>query len=36
MITLTLKENALTEDIQDRTHTEFLCNQAGYCWLEVK
>ena len=21
---------------QDRTHTEFLCNQAGYCWLEVK
>ena len=22
---------------QDRTHTEFLCNNTGkYCWLEVK
>ncbi|MES1987278.1 MAG: hypothetical protein V4440_04470 [Pseudomonadota bacterium] len=22
---------------QDRTHTEFICNQDGtYCWLEVK
>lgn len=33
--------NGASEDAcgsaQDRTHTEFLCNQTGqYCWLEVK
>lgn len=29
-------ENACGQ-AQDRTHTEFLCNQTGhYCWLEIK
>lgn len=24
-------------DMQDKTHTEFICSQTGaYCWLEVK